>query len=286
MKILLMGAYGMLGHELMLRLKTDHDISGTCKEIRRGAPWSSIIDNDRLIAGVHAEKIETVSLALSKSKPDVVINCIGIVKQAEAAKDPIASISVNSLFPHLLARECFLNDARLIHFSTDCVFSGKKGMYSVNDPTDADDLYGRTKSLGEVGGKGSLTIRSSIIGRELGTRNGLLEWFLSQKGKSVKGYRNAIFSGFTTLEMSNIISMILKNHKDLSGIWHIASNPISKYDLLSLINREMDLGIQIEPDDSVVSDRSLNGRNFSSKTGYKPPSWKDMIKEMVKDSYL
>jgi dTDP-4-dehydrorhamnose reductase len=285
MKILLMGSYGMLGHKLIQRLKIDHDLYGTCKEIRRGAPWYSILDDGRLIAGVQAEKIETVARALIKSKPDVVINCVGIVKQSQAAADPIASITVNSLFPHLLARECSSHDARLIHFSTDCVFSGKKGMYSVNDSADPEDLYGRTKLLGEVGGKASLTIRSSLIGRELGTRNGLLEWFLAQRGKSVKGYKNAIFSGFTTLEMSNVISMILKEHENLTGIWHIASNPISKYDLLSLINREMDLGIQIEPEDSVVCDRSLDGSAFSSLTGYRPPSWNDMIKEMVKDSY-
>jgi len=285
MKILLMGAYGMLGHELLLRLKGDHDIYGTCKEVRRESPWSSVIEDGRLIAGVRAEKMDTVALALKKSKPDVVINCIGIVKQAKAATDPIASISINSLFPHLLAGECSNLNARLIHFSTDCVFSGKKGMYFVNDLSDAEDLYGKTKFLGEVGGKGSLTIRSSIIGRELGTRNGLLEWFLSQRGRSVKGYKNAIFSGFTTLEMSNIVSMILKEHEGLEGIWQIASNPISKYDLLSLINREMGLDIQIEPDDSVVCDRSLDGSDFSSKTGYRPPSWEDMIKEMVKDSY-
>jgi len=275
----------MLGHKLIQGLKRDYDVYGTCKEVHRGNPWSSVIDDNRLLAGIRAEKIETVALALSKSKPDIVINCIGIVKQAEAAADPIASIYANSLFPHLLARECSINNARLIHFSTDCVFSGKKGMYSLDDPTDAEDLYGRTKFLGEVRGKASLTIRSSIIGRELGTRNGLLEWFLAQRGKSVKGYKNAIFSGFTTLEMSNIISMILKKHENLAGIWHIASNPISKYDLLSLINREMDLGIQIEPDESVVCDRSLDGSAFSRMTGYSPPSWEDMIKEMVKDSY-
>jgi len=286
MKIFLMGAYGMLGHKLIQRLKREHDIYGTCKEIHSGPPWSSVIDADRLIAGIHAEKMETVALAMSKSKPDVVINCIGIVKQVEAATDPIVSIYTNSLFPHLLARECFINDAKLIHFSTDCVFSGKKGMYSLSDPSDAEDLYGRTKFLGEVGGKESLTIRSSLIGRELGTRNGLVEWFLAQRGKSVKGYRNAIFTGFTTLEMSNIVSMILKKHEDLSGVWHIAANPISKYDLLSLVNRGMDLGIQIEPDDSIKCDRSLDGSAFSSKTGYMPPSWNDMIKEMIKDSNL
>ena len=286
MKILVLGAYGMLGHKLFARLGKDSDVYGTCRELKANESWSWMFPASRMFPWVKAEEPGTVLSPIRKVKPDVVINCIGIVKQLDAAKDPIQTITVNSLFPHQLAQTCEKEHARLIHFSTDCVFSGKKGKYKATDLTDAEDLYGRTKALGEVNKKGCVTIRSSIIGRELGTRNGLVEWFLSQKGKRVQGYKNAIYSGFTTIEMANIVKMIIARRPELSGTVQIASEPISKCDLLNLIKEKMRLDIKIESEFEHKIDRSLDGSAFNRLIDYAPPSWESMIEELAKDSTM
>jgi len=268
----------MLGHKMFQLLRSEYEVYATCRYYRE--KWETILPKDRLIQGVQAEVFDTVLKAFAKVKPNVVINCIGIIKQLDTAKDPILSVNINSLFPHRLALLCQSIGSRLIHFSTDCVFSGRKGNYTENDVSDAEDLYGRTKYLGEVGGDGCLTIRSSIIGRELDTKNGLVEWFISQKGKSVNGYSNAIYTGFTTNTMANIVQNLIFKHKELSGVWHITSNPISKYDLLKLINKTMNLQIDIIKDNNFQCNRSLNGASFQNKTGFVSPPWKDMIEEL------
>ena len=283
MKVLVLGAYGMLGHKLLQELSNDFDTLGTCRKVRLDV-WSRLVPSDKLVEDVDAEDFPSVDRALTKTKPDVVVNCIGIVKQLEAGKDPIRSITVNSLFPHHLAKACNRHGARLVHFSTDCVFSGKKGMYRADDYPDAEDLYGRTKFLGELTEKHTMTIRSSIIGRELGSSNGLVEWFLRQRGKKVKGYANAIYTGLTTIEMSKVVKDVIGKHKDLHGIWQVASEPISKFDLLGLINSELRLGVDLEKDTTVAVDRSLDGSEFAKRTGYKAPSWKSMIRELAEDS--
>jgi dTDP-4-dehydrorhamnose reductase len=286
MKILVLGAYGMLGHKLFTRLGKGFDVYGTCRELKANETWSWMFPAARMFPLIRAEDPGTVVTPIRKVKPDVVINCIGIVKQLDAANDPIQTITVNALFPHQLAKICDQEHARLIHFSTDCVFSGKRGTYKPVDLTDAEDLYGRTKALGEVNKQGCVTIRSSIIGRELGTRNGLVEWFLSQRGKRVQGYKNAIYSGFTTIEMSNIVRMLIEEHPELSGMVQVASRPISKCDLLNLIREKMRLDIEIEPESEHRIDRSLDGSTFDKQTGYTPPSWESMIEELAKDSKI
>lgn len=284
MKILILGAYGMLGHKMFGILKDKSDTYATCRTFKKD--WQHILPLDCLITGVQAEVFESVVKAFAITQPDVVINCIGIVKQLDAAKDPIPSIKINSLFPHELALLCQSRRARLIHFSTDCVFSGKKGNYREDDIPDAEDLYGRTKYLGEVSGKRCLTIRSSIIGRELGTKHALVEWFLSQSGKKVKGYSKAIYTGFTTNAMARIVRELIENHPSLSGIWHVASNPISKYDLLRKINEKIKLNIEIEKDAQFECDRSLNGERFARETGIVAPSWEMMIEDLVDEAGL
>jgi len=286
MKILVLGAYGMLGHKLFTRLGREFDVYGTCRELKADETWSWMFPAQRMFPWVRADEPGTVLTPIRKVRPDVVINCIGIVKQLEAANDPIQTITINSLLPHQLAQICEKEHARLIHFSTDCVFSGKQGRYKPTDPMDAEDLYGRTKALGEVNKQGCVTIRSSIIGRELGTRNGLLEWFLNQKGKNIQGYKNAIYSGFTTIEMSNILRMIIEKRPELSGTVQVASKPISKFDLLNLIREKMRLDIKIEPESEHKIDRSLDGSAFNKLTGYAPPSWESMIEELAKDSAM
>ncbi len=284
MKLLILGAYGMLGHKLFQKFGQQFDTYATCRSIRTSDGLSRIFPHDRLLSGVQAENFDSVLHAIDKVHPDAVINCIGIIKQLDEAKDPIPSIAINALFPHRLAVTCQAAGIRLIHFSTDCVFSGRNGMYTHQDISDADDLYGRTKYLGEVSGKGCLTIRSSFIGHELDSQSSLVEWFISQAGGKVKGFRKAIYTGFTTIEMSRIVANLLVNQPDLHGIWQVASTPISKYDLLCLINKKMDLNIQIEPDDQFVCDRSLDGQLFDERTGYAAPSWDKMIEELAKDS--
>ena len=237
----------------------------------------------KIIGNIRADDLKSVHKAIDTTEPEVVINCIGIVKQLPAAQDPLQSIAINALFPHQLAQICRQKKIRLIHMSTDCVFSGRKGCYSEEDLSDAEDLYGKTKFLGEVDYPGCLTLRTSIIGRELDTTHGLIEWFLSQEGKTVSGYKKAIFSGLTTIALSEIIADIIVNHPQLSGIRQVASEPISKYDLLNLVNKIYGLKIRIDPDETIINNRSLNPEKFKKETNIKIPSWEYMIEEMYRD---
>lgn len=283
MRILVLGAYGMLGHKLFLELRREHDVFGTCRNLIRDTPLIHHFPENAMIEGVLANELVTVEEAISISDPKVIINCIGIVKQLREAKDPLVSIRVNSLFPHELSKICARSDRRLIHFSTDCVFSGKVGNYSENDIPDPVDLYGRSKLLGEMDDEMNLTIRSSIIGPELQGNKGLLEWFVSNNGGQVNGFTQSIFSGLTTLEMSRAVGMIVEKFKDITGVWHLSAEPISKYDLLSLINERMKLNITLVPDSKDKIDRSLDSSQFREYTGYTPPDWPNMIDNMIID---
>ena len=215
----------------------------------------------------------------NKIKPDVVINCIGLIKQIAKTDDPLIMLPINSILPHRLANLCSMVGARLIHISSDCVFSGSKGNYKEADISDATDLYGKSKYLGEVDYSNTITLRTSIIGHELGTANGLIEWFLSQQ-TSCKGFRRAIFSGLPTVVLAKVIRDIVIPKKDLAGIYHVAAMPISKYDLLKLVADIYSKQIKIIADDDFVIDRSLNAEKFNFSTGYKAPEWIDLIKTM------
>jgi dTDP-4-dehydrorhamnose reductase len=284
MNILILGATGMLGHKLMQVLSHRFKVIGTVRGPATIYADHPVLRQMSLLGDVRAENFDSVVHALASARPNVAINCIGIVKQLPAAKDPLLSITINALFPHRLARLCQAVGTRLIHISTDCVFSGRKGNYVESDGADAEDVYGRTKFLGEVSYDGCLTLRTSMIGRELKTSHGLLEWFLSQEGKTVRGYKRAIFSGFTTYALAEIIAQIITDHPDMQGVWHVASEPISKFELLSLVEQVYGLDIQIEPDETVVIHRSLNADRFRRATGLVPPSWSDMIEQMYRDS--
>jgi len=274
----------MLGHKLWQAFSGRFD---TYVTLRRGFDAYAryeLFSRTHTLNNVSAEDFDSIVRAFNAVHPSVAVNCIGIVKQAEAARDPLPSIAINALLPHRLAQLCRSEGTRLIHISTDCVFSGRKGDYVEGDLSDAEDLYGRTKFLGEVAGEGCMTIRTSLIGRELGTSYGLLEWFLSQEGKTVPGYRRAIFSGFTTKAFAEIMSWIITQRPEMHGVWHVASEPISKFELLSLVKQTYRLNIEIEADESVVVDRSLNGGRFREATGLVPPPWPDMIRQMCGDS--
>jgi dTDP-4-dehydrorhamnose reductase len=274
----------MLGHKLSQVLSAQLEVYVTVRGNEAQCATHPVLDGLRVVGGVCARRPDSVEHTLERVRPDVVVNCIGIVKQRPAAQDPVASIAVNALFPHLLAQTCRQRGVRLIHVSTDCVFSGRKGNYTEQDTPDAEDLYGRTKLLGEVSGDGCLTLRTSMIGRELGTSYGLLEWFLRQEGRTVRGFTRAVFSGFTTLALARVVAWIITEHTELTGLWHVATEPISKFDLLTLVQRVYGLQVEIEPERNVVCDRSLNGTRFRVATGFEPPSWPEMIERMYRDA--
>ncbi len=287
MKILILGGHGMLGHRLWINLRREHEVWVTVRQASSSFPDRSEFPSQYVRTDVDASNFDQVTRALASIQPDLVINCIGLIKQmGHLARDPILSISLNALLPHRISLICRAAKIRMIHISTDCVFSGKKGNYLESDESDAEDLYGRSKFLGEVAyPPHSITLRTSIIGRELKTRLGLIEWFLSHKdGDTIRGYKRAIFSGFTTDELSRIIMEKVIPSPELTGLYHVSSNSINKYDLLQIVNQTFGRKINIQPDEDFFKDRSLDSTRFRQATGYKPPSWFDMIQEMARDS--
>lgn len=283
MRVLILGISGMLGHKLWQACGDRFETWGTVRSGYDKYARFRLFDPGRILGGVDASDFGTVVRAIETVQPDVVVNAIGIVKQLPSAQDPIASIEVNSLFPHRLARFCQARGARLIHISTDCVFSGRKGMYKEENQPDAGDLYGRSKLLGEITGTNCLTLRTSLVGRELETSHGLVEWFLGNRGGTVQGYTNAIFSGFPTLILAGIIANVIEHHPGLSGLYHVSSDPISKYQLLCMLRDAYHIPVDIEPFPNVSLDRSLDSSRFRAGTGYQPPSWQDMVRAMADD---
>ncbi|MES2979199.1 MAG: SDR family oxidoreductase [Pseudomonadota bacterium] len=280
MKALVLGASGMLGNAVMRVLEqgAEFQVYGTVRSenAKRLLPAGMA---PRLITGVDVEQADALISVLRQVRPDVVVNCIGLVKQLADADDPLKAIPINSLLPHRLARLCDVAGARLVHMSTDCVFSGQKGMYLESDASDAQDLYGRTKYLGEVDYPNAITLRTSIIGHELAGAQGLINWFLSQRGE-VKGFRCAIFSGLTTVELAHVIRDQVLPRPDLRGVYHVSADPINKFDLLSLVAQVYQKYIRITPDDVLVIDRSLDSTRFRQATGYTPPAWKALLEKM------
>ncbi|MCE7948235.1 MAG: SDR family oxidoreductase [Chloroflexi bacterium CFX4] len=284
MRVLVLGATGMLGHKLMQKLPERFEVFGTTRAMQKAHHHPEIFKNATLIGGVFAEDVDSLVRAIQLAKPDAIVNCIGIIKQHAEAKDALKSIATNALFPHRLANLCGLMGIRMVHISTDCVFSGRQGNYTEDSVSDAEDLYGRSKYLGEVTTNGCLTLRTSIIGRELGSHYGLIEWFLGQQGKTIRGFTQAIFSGFTTLQLARIIGDILTDFPTLDGLWHVAAQPISKYDLLVQAKGVFNLDVDIQPDSNVVIDRSLDAKRFYALTNFKAPSWDAMLTELAADS--
>ncbi len=278
--VLIFGANGMLGHVLFLELsRQGYSVYATT---RLSSDLSLAFPPElthRILGGVEASSPDALTRVLAEVRPDIVINCIGIIKQLPTAKDPLLSIAINALFPHRLALLCKAIGARMLHISTDCVFNGQKGHYFETDPSDADDLYGRSKFLGEVDDPHSLTLRTSIIGHELNSRYGLIEWFLAQQGK-VQGFTQALYSGFPTIEIARVIGEYVIPHPELSGRYQVSTMPISKYDLLQLVAKCYGKSITIEPSDRVRLDRSLDSRRFQRDTGYCPPAWEELVDRM------
>jgi dTDP-4-dehydrorhamnose reductase len=280
MRILILGATGMLGNALYRVLSADstHQVSGT---VRDAASARLLGENAsaRLIAGVDVERVDALTGCFSTVRPELVVNCIGVVKQLAAAHDPLQVVPINTLLPHRLARLCQESGARLVHISTDCVYSGLKGDYHEDDAPDAIDLYGRSKLMGEVDGPHAVTLRTSIIGHELRVSHGLLGWFLSQTGP-VRGYRRAIFSGLPTVELATVIRDQVLPRVELHGLYHVAADPINKYELLKLFAAAYGRNNDIVPADEPVINRSLNASRFAQATGYKAPPWPELVRRM------
>jgi len=277
MKLLVLGASGMLGNALARYFSADHavDVYGTVRSFNHGAFFDAI-PSVQLLHGIDVENHDVLLDVFQNVRPDMVVNAIGLVKQLAMVDDPLAALPINSLLPHRLARLCALVGARLVHISTDCVFSGEKGAYLESDVPDAVDLYGRSKLLGEVDYPNAITLRTSMIGHELSGARSLVGWFLSQTGR-VKGYRKAVFSGLPTVEIARVIKEFVLPHPELHGVYHLSGDPVNKYELLVKVARVYGRSIEIEPDDSLVIDRSLDSTRFRAATGYCPKSWDEMI---------
>ncbi|MBK6751504.1 MAG: SDR family oxidoreductase [Pyrinomonadaceae bacterium] len=281
--VLVFGGNGMLGHKLVQELGRQFDVFGTIRGGFETIEKYGIFDQTKMIENVSAQDIASIEAAVQTAQPDVVINSVGIIKQVPSAKDVITTLEINSIFPHRLAELSEKYGFRLFTISTDCVFDGIKGFYNESNVPNATDLYGKSKNLGEVTGPNCLTIRSSIIGRELDSSHSLIEWFLANRGKSVKGFTNAIYSGFPTIVFADIIASLINDHQELSGLYHIAAEPINKFDLLTLVNKYYDAGVTLERDEDFRIDRSLDGSRFAALTGFEPQSWKEMIRLMAAD---
>jgi dTDP-4-dehydrorhamnose reductase len=284
LRLLILGGSGMLGHQLWRGLHAQHDTWVTLRRPVADFAVHNLFDEAKAIQLDDITDDTALERALGQAKPEAVINCVGLIKQRDEARDEALTLRVNAEFPRRLAKRCGEAGARLIHFSTDCIFAGTKGNYTESDPSDAADLYGQSKHQGEVADAHSVTLRTSVIGHELGTNLALLDWFLSQRFKAINGYTKAIYSGFTTLEMARIVDLILTQHTGLSGVWHVASEPISKFALLQLCREKLGWEGVIEPNDEFVCDRSLNADRFNQATGYTPPSWEAMISELAQQS--
>jgi len=281
MRILVLGGDGMIGHHLLLAWQDNHDIKVTLHGDLNSYKQYGLFNEGNSYANVDVRLIGQLERIIEIFSPDAVVNAVGVTKQLVDSKNAVSAIEINSLFPHKLADLCWQFGARLVHLSTDCIFSGKTGYYSEKDISDAEDLYGRTKYLGEVDLPHVITLRKSTIGLELSGAHGLLEWFLAQKGP-IYGFRRAVFSGLISMELANVIEMVLLEHCELSGVWNVASKPINKYDLLMKLNHRLERkDIEIIPNDDFICDRSLDGSRFETETGYIAPTWDQMLDDLA-----
>lgn len=279
-RVLVLGASGMLGNAT-LRLFSETAGYQAFGSVRAAASIKLLPESLRraVISDVDVENIDNLMALLDRVRPHVLINCVGLVKQLAEAENPLQAIPINSLLPHRLARMCALIGARFVHLSTDCIFSGAKGMYTEDDPSDANDLYGRTKFLGEVDYPNAITLRTSIIGHELGRWKSLIGWFLNQEGR-VRGFERAIFSGLPTVEVARVIRDFVIPHPELHGVFNLSAQPINKFELLTLVAHAYGKKIDIVRDRELVIDRSLDSTRFRHATGFEPLGWTELVQVM------
>lgn len=273
----------MLGHKLWQHLSLRFpNTYTTIRQSHIDYEECGIFKSDMVIDSVDVSDFPVLTGIMKCVKPDFILNCIGVTKRRKEANEAIHAITLNALLPHMLAEWGKNNSAKVVNFSTDCVFDGEHGNYTEESPTNATDLYGKTKALGEIQGENALTLRSSFIGLELHGGTELLEWFLSQTG-IVKGFKNAIYSGLTTIELSRVIEKIIVYHPAANGIYNLSSDPISKFDLLMLIRDKMHINVRVSPDETIRCNRSLDSTKFRKEFNYTPPTWEAMVEELSKD---
>lgn len=242
-----------------------------------------IFDPHNVYTNVDVRNWDCIPSVLTAAMPDVIINCVGIVQQVPAYRDVAQVIAVNALFPQQLAAYCRKREIKVIHISSDCVWDGRRGQYRDNEIPNGHDLYAHTKISGEIDVPGCLTLRTSFVGREIEGTYGLVEWFLSNEGNAIDGWQNAIFSGFTSLALSNLIADVIEYCTDLEGIYQVSTQPINKYDLLCLVRDAYDANIEINGISEPHIDRSLDSIPFRELTGFVPQTWAEMIADMAND---
>lgn len=285
MKILILGGNGMIGHKMYQVLSKEYpDTWVLFKKKTDQVAFYEIFNKDKIIDNFDLVHFDKLNIILDKLIPDVIINAAGITIRRGINDDRYRSIMINSALPHFLDNWTKINNKRLIHFSTDCVFTGKNGFYSESSVTDAEDTYGKTKALGEVFSTNSLTLRGSMIGRELENKTELLEWFLSQKETTVKGFTNVIYSGITTFRMAKFVKQIINDFPSMHGIYNVSSDSITKYELINLFNASFNKGNSIYPDDTYVSNKDLVSTNFYNETGFIKPNWNELVSELLLDN--
>jgi dTDP-4-dehydrorhamnose reductase len=282
-RLLVLGATGLLGNAMFRALSQMPDavVHGTIRqEAARGLFAPELATG--LIVVEDIENPDELARLFDAVSPNVVVNCIAVGRPAPA--DPMRSIAVYSALPRRLSHLCGRSGIRLIQIGSDGIFSGKKGSYTEDDLPDANDVYGISKLLGEVTAPHAITLRTSMIGHELQSKGGLLEWFLSQR-EQCRCYTRAIFSGFPTIVLANLIRDVVIPRPDLQGIYHVATQPISKFDLLQLVADRYGKKIELIPDDRASPDRSLVADRFERATGYVAPDWPALVDLMYFDKF-
>lgn len=281
MKILVLGGTGMLGHAIHRVLhEQGMDVVATARagpSTEPGLPRALRYERTGDLTD-----LQELSRALDRCRPDVVVNAAGVIKQDSRAGNVLAMMAANAVLPRRLELLVRARSAKLLHFSTDCVYSGARGMYAETDIPDATDAYGISKFLGEVTSADALTVRTSIIGRGLQPNHSLVDWFLSARG-TVKGYRRAVFSGFPVCDIGHIVARMLPMlvRGQLTGLYHLSAAPIDKHVLLELVAaRWKKTDVDIRPDDEVRIDRSLDSTRLRAVLGFTPDDWPSMINRM------
>lgn len=269
----------MLGHRVALLLREKgHDVWGSVRSGGDRLARLGVLQSERCVEGLDVTDLDATRSTFERLRPEVVVNAVGVVKQKDEAKQAVPSITVNALLPHQLADLCDGADARLIHVSTDCVFSGKKGDYTEADNADATDLYGRSKLLGEVDRAPHVTLRTSIIGWELQQPgHGLVEWFASQRHRRIRGFKGAIYTGLTTTALAGVMDKLVSS-PELTGLYQVSSSKIDKHALLGLLRAALGWhDIEIDADTDFACDRSLRCDRFAEAAHWHPRAWSEMI---------
>ena len=285
-KILVIGANGMLGGSIFryFSRQSGFDVLGTVRS-EASQQQLSTLGFENTLCGVDVNDDSALEKVFAEFNPTFVFNCVGLIKQLAVSRKAVPAIEINALIPHRLAELASHFGGKLIHFSTDCVFSGAKGMYLEQDTPDATDIYGRSKLLGEVDYAPHLTLRTSIIGHEANSNVSLVDWFLGQEG-TVKGFSKAFFSGLPTIYVAKFVHQYVLNNSDLYGLYHLSADRIDKFTLLSMIKEVYGKETVIEEYSDFAIDRSLDSSSLRTAVNFAPPSWNELIEEMHNEYLL